>query len=65
MMIIHHQGAIAMSNEELKSGADEKMKKMAEKIITKQKEEIGKLQSIIQSYKPMKMDMGKHDELSE
>ncbi len=65
MMIIHHQGAIDMSNEELKSGTDEKMKKMAEKIITKQKEEIGKLQSIIQSYKPMKMEMGKHDELSE
>ncbi len=39
MMIIHHQGAIDMSNEELKSGTDEKMKKMAEKIITKQREE--------------------------
>jgi len=65
MMIEHHQGAIDMSNEELKSGTDEKMKNMAQKTITKQKEEIGKLQSIIQSYKPMKMEMGKHDELSE
>ncbi len=65
MMIVHHQGAIDMSNEELKSGTDDKMKNMAQTIIAKQKEEIGKLQSIIQSYKPMKMDMGKHDELSE
>ncbi len=65
MMIIHHQGAINMSNKELKSGIDNKMKNMAQTIITKQKAEVEKLQSIIQSYKPMKMDVGKHDELGE
>jgi len=63
MMIEHHQGAIDMSEEELKSGTDEKMKAMAENIITAQKEEQSKLRDIVKNSKPMKMDMGKHDEL--
>lgn len=65
MMIEHHQGAIDMSEAELKSGTDEKMKSMAQNIITLQKEEKGKLRDIVNNSKPMKMDMGKHDELSE
>ena len=64
MMIEHHQGAIDMSEAELKSGSDEKMKAMAQSIITKQKEEQAMLRDIVKNNKPMKMDMGKHDELS-
>ena len=64
MMIEHHQGAIDMSEEEIKSGTDEKIKAMAQNIITKQKEEQSKLRDIVKNNKPMKMDMGKHDELS-
>lgn len=65
MMIEHHQGAIDMSEEELKSGSDEKMKAKAQNIITAQKEEQSKLKDIVKNSKPMKMDMGKHDELSD
>ncbi len=64
MMIEHHQGAIDMSEEELKSGADEKMKGMAQNIITSQKEEQSKLRDIVKNSKLMKMEMGKHDELT-
>jgi uncharacterized protein (DUF305 family) len=64
MMIEHHQGAIDMSETELKSGQDEKMKAMAQAIISKQKEELNMLRDIVKNSKPMKMDMGKHDELS-
>lgn len=64
MMVEHHQGAIDMSQEELKSGKDEKMKAMAQNIITMQKEEQGKLTEIIKNSKPMKMGGEKHDELS-
>ena len=64
MMIEHHQGAIDMSEEELKSGTDEKMQGMAKNIITAQKEEQSKLRDIVKSSKPMKMEMGKHDELT-
>jgi len=64
MMIEHHQGAIDMSEAELKSGKDEKMKGMAQIIITAQKEEQNKFRDIVKNSKPMKMEMGKHDELS-
>ncbi|TKK66292.1 DUF305 domain-containing protein [Ilyomonas limi] len=64
MMIEHHQGAIDMSEEELKSGKDEKMKTMAQKIITEQKEEQSKLKDFVKNHKIMKMDMGQHDQLS-
>lgn len=64
MLIEHHQGAVDMSKIEVEKGTDEKMKGMAQNIITKQTEEIGKLREIVKNYKPMKMDMGKHDELS-
>ena len=65
MMMDHHQGAIDMSEEELKTGTDPKMKSMAQNIITAQKEEQNKLRSVIKNAKPMTMDMGKHEELNE
>lgn len=58
MMAEHHQGAIDMSEQEIKSGQDEKMKGMAQKIITAQKEEITKLQEMDKNMKPSKMKMG-------
>ena len=58
MMIEHHQGAIDMSEQEIKSGTDDKLKAMAQKIITEQKEEIGKLREIVKSSKASKMKMG-------
>lgn len=65
MMIEHHQGAIDMSQEEITSGKDEKMKAMAQSIITKQRKEQDKFRDIVKNMEPMKMDMGKHGELSE
>ena len=65
MMVDHHQGAIDMSEEELKAGMDAKMKSMAQNIIAAQKEEQNKLRNIIKNAKPMTMNMGKHEELSE
>lgn len=64
MMIEHHQGAIDMSEAEIKSGTDEKLKAMAQNIIIKQKEEQGKLRVILKNTKPMKMDMGQGDALN-
>ncbi len=58
MMIEHHQGAIDMSEQEINSGKDDKMKGMAQKIITSQKEEINKLQEMVKNMKPSKMKMG-------
>ncbi len=43
MMRIHHQGAIQMSEAQLKSGKDAEMKKMARKIIADQKKEIAQI----------------------
>jgi uncharacterized protein (DUF305 family) len=58
MMIEHHKGAIDMSEQELKSGTDDKLKGMAQKIITEQKVEIAKLQEIVKNSKASKMKMG-------
>ena len=58
MMVKHHQGAIDMSQEELNSGANEKMKSMAQNIITAQKREISQLQDFIKNYKPSGMKHG-------
>lgn len=63
MMVEHHQGAIDMSEIEIKSGADSKLKAMAQEGINKQKEEQSKLREIIKNTKPMKMDMGQNDAL--
>lgn len=58
MMIEHHQGAIDMSDQELSSGKDEKLKAMAQKIITSQKDEIAKLRDFVRTYKPSGMKHG-------
>ncbi len=58
MMIEHHKCAIDMSEQELKSGTDDKLKGMAQKIITEQKVEIAKLQEIVKNSKASKMKMG-------
>lgn len=50
MMIEHHQGAIDMSEIELKSGSDAQMKTMAQQIITAQKAEIAKLREFVQGH---------------
>jgi len=52
MMIMHHQGAINMSDEVLKSGDDATIKAIATKIKTDQQKEIQDLQSFINSYQP-------------
>jgi uncharacterized protein (DUF305 family) len=64
MMIEHHQGAINMSEEVLKSGTDDKVKAMAHNIINAQKEEEIKFRDIVKNNKPLKMKIRKHDELS-
>ncbi|MBC7653463.1 MAG: DUF305 domain-containing protein [Oligoflexus sp.] len=50
MMKMHHQGAIEMSNEELKSGDDAQMKKTAQMIIDAQTVEIGQLTAFLNSH---------------
>ncbi|MBN8568051.1 MAG: DUF305 domain-containing protein [Ignavibacteria bacterium] len=60
MMIEHHKGAIEMAEIELKSGKDEKLRAMANTIISKQKEEISKLEDFVKTNKPVasgKMDL--------
>lgn len=59
MLIEHHQGAIDMSKIEVAKGSDEKIKAMAQNIITKQSEEQSKLKEIVSSSKPSNMKMGK------
>jgi uncharacterized protein (DUF305 family) len=58
MLIEHHQGAIDMSKIEVAKGSDEKMKAMAQNIITKQSEEQSRLKEIVSSSKPSSMKMG-------
>lgn len=58
MMIEHHQGAVDMSNIELSKGSDEKMRSMAQSIITKQTADIAKLREFVQSYKLSGMKHG-------
>ncbi|MES2005512.1 MAG: DUF305 domain-containing protein [Bacteroidota bacterium] len=64
MMIEHHQGAIDMSEAQIKSGTNEKLKAMAQNIITKQKGEQNNLRDIVKKTKPMKMEMGQGDALN-
>ena len=58
MMIEHHKGAIEMSEQELKSGKDDKIKSMAQQIITTQTAEIDKLKDFVANYKPSGMKHG-------
>jgi len=54
MMIEHHKGAIDMSEIELTSGTDSKMKTMAQNIITAQKDEILKMEEFIKKHTVVK-----------
>lgn len=55
MMRVHHQGAITMAEEELKSGKDAKMRAMAKDIIRAQKKEIAKFDAFLaKNESPMK-----------
>jgi uncharacterized protein (DUF305 family) len=49
-MIAHHQGAIAMSEVELKMGKDEKSKEMAQMIIDAQKKEIQEMTAWVEKH---------------
>lgn len=49
-MIAHHQGAIAMSEVELKMGKDEASKKMAQMIIDDQKKEIAEMTDWVEKH---------------
>ena len=51
MMKCHHQGAVDMAQAELKSGTDEKLKAMAQKIIDAQKAEISALDNFLNANK--------------
>jgi uncharacterized protein (DUF305 family) len=52
MMVMHHQGAINMSQEELKSGTNADMKAMAQRIIDSQQKEIAQFQAFLSSHQP-------------
>ena len=49
-MIVHHQGAIAMAEVELKLGKDAKSKQMAQMIIDAQKKEIGEMTAWVEKH---------------
>lgn len=51
MMRMHHQGAIDMAQIELKNGKDEKLHKMAKKMIEAQQTEIKELDQWLAKYK--------------
>ncbi|GAA4310263.1 hypothetical protein GCM10023183_28020 [Nibribacter koreensis] len=59
MMAIHHQGAIAMSEEEVNNGTDPMLKEMANKTIASSKTDIQKLSSFTSNHQPMAGDASK------
>lgn len=68
MMMMHHQGAIDMSEMEIAKGTDAQIKTMAQNIITEQKAEIDKMQQWVKGYKipEAKKQTGEmHNELGE
>lgn len=52
MMSMHHQGAIDMANQELKSGSDQTIKTMAQNIVTSQTTQKGQFAQFLSSYQP-------------
>ena len=68
MMMMHHQGAIDMSEVEIAKGADAQIKTRAQNIITAQKAEIEQMQQFVKNYKmpEAKKESGEmHNELGE
>ena len=59
MMQMHHQGAIDMANQELKTGSDQTMKTMAQNIITAQTKEKAQFAQFLSSHQPTASEAGK------
>jgi uncharacterized protein (DUF305 family) len=52
-MVLHHEAAIKMAEEELRTGTNQEMKTTAQNIITKQRAEIGQFNAFTSSHQPM------------
>ncbi|MCW4469794.1 DUF305 domain-containing protein [Flavobacterium sp. MFBS3-15] len=57
MMVMHHEGAIAMAGLELQEGSDTEMKAVAQAIVTAQQQEIQELETILAAINADEMDM--------
>ncbi|WP_215139127.1 DUF305 domain-containing protein [Hymenobacter sp. ISL-91] len=51
-MVLHHDAAIKMSEEELRAGSNQEMKTIAQDVITKQRAEITQFNSFLSSHQP-------------
>jgi len=58
MMQMHHQGAIDMANQELKTGSDQTIKTMAQNIITSQTAEKAQFAQFLSSHQPTATSAG-------
>ncbi|MBC5774687.1 DUF305 domain-containing protein [Pontibacter sp. KCTC 32443] len=56
MMVMHHQGAVRMADDEIANGTDTKMKQMAQKTKETNQADIKKLQDFTSKHKPTKGD---------
>lgn len=65
MMKMHHMGAIAMAELELKSGSNSEMKAKAQTIIDAQQKEIAEFDSFLAKATPAIMNMDFHMEMME
>ncbi|WP_345226530.1 DUF305 domain-containing protein [Hymenobacter koreensis] len=52
-MVLHHDAAIKMSEEELRAGSNQEMKTIAQDVITKQRAEITQFNTFLGSHQPM------------
>ncbi|WP_207190723.1 DUF305 domain-containing protein [Hymenobacter lapidiphilus] len=52
-MVLHHEAAIKMAEEELRTGSNQEMKTTAQDIITKQRAEIGQFNGFTSGHQPM------------
>ena len=52
-MVLHHEAAIKMAEEELRTGSNQEMKTTAQDIITKQRAEIGQFNAFTSGHQPM------------
>ena len=59
MMQMHHQGAIDMANQVLKSGSDPMIKTMAQNIVTSQTNEKAQFAQFLSGHQPIATEAGK------
>ena len=52
-MVMHHEAAVQMAEEELRTGSNQEMKATAQDIITKQRVEIGQFNAFTSGHQPM------------